>query len=101
MHFGGLLSITCKELRHALCLWLIQNFDIGLRKLQVSTVYELEVTPAAVNELFGLPIHGRILKVFSVSSEHPFRRIYDIRDRLLSFQLVNNLGGPSFFMHVL
>ena len=82
MNFGGLLSITCKEVRHNICLWLIERFDVGLRKIQLSSTHHLEVTPNVVNEIFGLPMHGRILQVSSNPSEHPFGRIRDCEDRL-------------------
>ena len=82
MQFGGLLSITCKEVQHNLCLCLIKHFDVGLRKIQLSPIHQLEVTPEVVNELFGLPMHGRILQVSSNPSEHPFGRLRDCEDRL-------------------
>ena len=63
MQFGGLLSFTCIEVRHSLCLWLIEHFDVGLRKIQLSPIHQLEVTPKVVNEVFGLPRHGRILQL--------------------------------------
>ena len=58
-----LMSITRKEMRHTLCLWLIHNFDVRLRKLQVSLVHKLEVTPTTINQLFGLSMHGSNLQV--------------------------------------
>ena len=82
MHFGGLLSFKCKEVQNNLCLWLIQHFDVGLRKLQLSSGHQLEVTPTMVNELFGLPKHGRILQVPSNSTDYPFGSIHECKDRL-------------------
>ena len=72
----------CKEVRHNPFLWLIEHFDVGLKKLQLSPIHQLEVTPKAVNELFGLPMHGRILQVSSNPSDHPFGRLRDCEDRL-------------------
>ena len=68
MQFRGLLSISCREVWHNLCLWLIEHFDVGLRKIELSPFHQLEVTPKAVNELFGFSMHGRILQVSSIPS---------------------------------
>ena len=82
MQFGGLLSISCREVRHNLCLWLIEHFNVGLRKIQLSPSHQLEVIAKAVNELSGLPMHGMILQVSSIPSDYPFRRLRDCKDRL-------------------
>ena len=82
MYFGGLLPIKYKEVRHNLCLWLIQHFDFRLRKLQLSSSHQLEVIPTSVNEMFGLPMHGWILQVSSNSTDHPFRSIRECEDKL-------------------
>ena len=43
-------------------------------------------------------MHGRILQVSSIPSEHPFGRLSDCKDRLHELPIGE---GPSFFMHVL
>ena len=91
MQFGALLSISCRVVRHNICLWLIEHFDIGLRKIQLYPSHQLKVTAKAVNELFGLPMHGRILQVSSIPSEHPFGRLSDCKDRLHELLLVKGL----------
>ena len=83
LQFGGLLNLNCTEVRHNLCIFLIQHFNVGFRRIEFSAQKHYPVTATDVGLIFGLPTEGQILQVTSTSSEHPFGTIRACEERLL------------------
>ncbi|RVW51414.1 hypothetical protein CK203_097176 [Vitis vinifera] len=75
LHFGGLLALNCIEVRHNICLFLIQHFNVGFRRIEFSPHKHYAVTITNVGLIFSLPSKGHIVQVTSTSSEHQFGTI--------------------------
>lgn len=56
--FGGLLNINYKKIRHNICFWLIHNFNVRFRRIDISVNKRYEVTSADMGLVFGLPTIG-------------------------------------------
>ncbi|RVW26852.1 hypothetical protein CK203_103930 [Vitis vinifera] len=83
LQFGGLLNLNCTEVRHNICIFLIQHFNVGFRRIEFSAQKHYPLTATDVGLIFGLPTEGRILHVTSTSTEHPFGTIRACEERLL------------------
>ena len=83
LQFGGLLNLNYTEVRHNICIFLIQHFNIGFRRIEFSAQKHYPLTATDVGLIFGLPTEGRILHVTSTSTEHPFGTIRACEERLL------------------
>ncbi|WJZ96735.1 hypothetical protein VitviT2T_015388 [Vitis vinifera] len=83
LQFGGLLNLNCTEVRHNLCIFLIQHFNVGFRRIEFSAQKHYPVTTIDVGLIFGLPTEGRNLQVTSTSSDHPFGTIWACEEKLL------------------
>ncbi|WJZ87677.1 hypothetical protein VitviT2T_007043 [Vitis vinifera] len=83
LQFGGLLNLNCTEVRHNICIFLIQHFNVGFRRIEFSAQKHYPLTATDVGLIFGLPTEGRILHVTSTSIEHPFGTIRACEERLL------------------
>ncbi|KAL6325791.1 hypothetical protein AAG906_026620 [Vitis piasezkii] len=84
LQFGGLLNLNCKEIRHNICLWLIDHFNIGFRCIDISFDKSYDLTVANVGLVFGLPTIGRILQIASTPSNYPFDTLNTCEERLLN-----------------
>ncbi|RVW99286.1 hypothetical protein CK203_030628 [Vitis vinifera] len=87
LQFGGLLNLDCIEVRHNICIFLIQHFNVGFRRIEFSAQKHYPVTATDVGLIFGLPTEGRILQVTSTSSEHPFGTIRACEEKLLNLPI--------------
>ncbi|RVW53413.1 hypothetical protein CK203_085007 [Vitis vinifera] len=87
LQFGGLLNLNCTEVRHNICIFLIQHFNVGFRRIEFSAQKHYPVTATDVGLIFGLPIEGWILQVTSTSSDHPFGTIRACEEKLLDLPL--------------
>ncbi|WJZ99969.1 hypothetical protein VitviT2T_018371 [Vitis vinifera] len=87
LQFGGLLNLNCTEVRHNICIFLIQHFNVGFRHIEFSAQKHYPITATDVGLIFGLPTEGRILQVTSTSSEHPFGAIRACEEKLLDLPL--------------
>ncbi|KAL6316378.1 hypothetical protein AAG906_018081 [Vitis piasezkii] len=83
LQFGGLLNLNCTEVRHNLCIFLIQHFNVGFRRIEFSAQQHYPVTASDVGLILGLPTEGRNLQVTSTSSNHPFGPIRACEEKLL------------------
>ncbi|XP_059599266.1 uncharacterized protein LOC132255233 [Vitis vinifera] len=83
LQFGGLLNLNCTEVRHNLCIFLIQHFNVGFRRIEFSAQKHYPVTATDVGLILGLPTEGRNLQVTSTSSDHPFGTIRACEEKLL------------------
>ncbi|RVW67089.1 hypothetical protein CK203_063191 [Vitis vinifera] len=83
LQFGGLLNLNCTEVRHNLCIFLIQHFNVGFRRIEFSAQKHYPVTATDVGLILGLPTEGRNLQVTSTSSDHPFGPIRACEEKLL------------------
>ncbi|XP_034686676.1 uncharacterized protein LOC117915222 [Vitis riparia] len=72
LQFGGLLHLNCKEIRHNICIWLIAHFNVGFRRIDITSHQRYDLTAADVGLVFGLPTTGRILHIATTPSGHPF-----------------------------
>ncbi|WKA11339.1 hypothetical protein VitviT2T_028847 [Vitis vinifera] len=61
LQFEGLLNLNCTEVRHNLCIFLIQHFNVGFRRIEFSAQKHYPVTATDVGLIFGLPTEGRNL----------------------------------------
>lgn len=84
LQFGGLLNLNCKEIRHNICLWLIDHFNVGFRRIDISFDKSYDLTAADVGLVFGLSTSGQILQIASTPSEHPFGILNTCEERLLN-----------------
>ncbi|KAL6347448.1 hypothetical protein AAG906_025163 [Vitis piasezkii] len=75
LQFGGLLALNCTKVRHNICLFLIQHFNVGFKQIEFSPHEHYVVTTINVTLIFGLPTKERILQETSTSSEHQFGTI--------------------------
>nr|CAN61574.1 hypothetical protein VITISV_023349 [Vitis vinifera] len=82
LQFGGLLNLNCKEIRHNICLWLIDHFNVGFRRIDISFDKSYDLTTTDVDLVFGLSTSGRILQIASTPSEHPFGTLNTCEERL-------------------
>ena len=83
LQFGGLLNLNCTEVRHNICTFLIQHFNVVFRRIEFSSQKHYPVTATDVGLIFGLPTEGRNLQVTSTSSDHPFGPIRACKEKLL------------------
>ncbi|WKA06497.1 hypothetical protein VitviT2T_024393 [Vitis vinifera] len=83
LQFGGLLNLNCTEVRHNLCIFLIQHFNVGFRRIEFSAEKHYPVTATDVGLILGLPTEGRNLQVTFTSSDHPFGPIRACEEKLL------------------
>ena len=65
LQFGGLLNLNFKEIRHNICLWLIDHFNVGFRRIDISSDKSYDLTAADVGLVFGLSTIGQILQIAS------------------------------------
>ncbi|KAL6340410.1 hypothetical protein AAG906_006066 [Vitis piasezkii] len=63
LQFGGLLNLNCTEVRHNLCIFLIQHFNVGFRRIEFSAQKHYHVTTTDVGLIFDLPMEGRNLRI--------------------------------------
>ncbi|RVX07411.1 hypothetical protein CK203_022624 [Vitis vinifera] len=87
LQFGGLLNLNCTEVRHNLCIFLIQHFNVGFRRIEFSAQKHYPVTATDVGHIFGLPTEGRNFQVTSTSSDHPFGTIRACEEKLLDLPI--------------
>ena len=87
LHFGGLLALNCIEVRHNICLFLIQHFNVGFRRIEFSPHKHYAVTITNVGLIFSLPSKGHIVQVTSTSSEHQFGTIRACEEKLLNLPI--------------
>ncbi|RVW35722.1 hypothetical protein CK203_093610 [Vitis vinifera] len=66
LQFGGLLNLNCTEVRHNLCIFLIQHFNVGFRRIEFSAEKHYPVTATDVGLILGLPTEGRNLQLHYV-----------------------------------
>ena len=84
IQFGGLLNLNCKEIRHNICLWLIDHFNVGFKRIDILSDKSYDLTAADVGLVFGLPTTGWILQIASTSFDHPFGTLNTCEERLLN-----------------
>ena len=84
LRFGGLLNLNCKEIRHNICLWLIDHFNVGFRCIDISFDKSYDLTTVDVGLIFGLPTTKRILQIASTPSNYPFSTLNTCEKRLLN-----------------
>ena len=65
LQFGGLLNLNFKEIRHNICLWLIDHFNVGFRRINISSDKSYDLTVADVGLVFGLSTIRQILQIAS------------------------------------
>ena len=97
LQFGGLLNLNCKEIRHNICLWLINHFNVGFRRIDISSDKSYDLTTADAGLVFGLLTTEQILQIALTSSDHSFGTLNTCEERLL-----NLLVGKEFrkcFLH--
>ncbi|RVW50228.1 hypothetical protein CK203_087985 [Vitis vinifera] len=87
LHFGGLLHLNCKEIRHNICIWLIAHFNVGYKRIEITFDRRYDMTAADVSLVFGLPTIGRILHIATTSSDHPFGTLNTCEERLLNLPI--------------
>ena len=83
MGFGGLLQLTCKELRYDLITWIVANYDIGYHRVCMQTNVAVPITPQDVREVLGIPDQG--VDILFYNRHNTPNRTYDIKileDRL-------------------
>ncbi|RVW19493.1 hypothetical protein CK203_117646 [Vitis vinifera] len=73
LQLGGLLNLNCKEIRHNICLWLIDHFNVGFRRIDISSDKSYDLTAADVGLVFGLPTSGQILQIALTLFEQSIR----------------------------
>ncbi|RVW91753.1 hypothetical protein CK203_045927 [Vitis vinifera] len=83
LQFGGLLNLNCTEVRHNLCIFLIQHFNVGFRRIEFSAEKTLSCYSHRCWPYFGPPTEGRNLQVTFTSSDHPFGPIRACEEKLL------------------
>ena len=84
LRFGGLLNLNCKEIRHNICLWLIDHFNVGFRCIDISFDKSYDLTTADVGLVFGLPTTKRILQIASTPSNYLFSTLNTCEERFLN-----------------
>ena len=84
LQFGGLLKLNCTEVHHNICIFLIQHFNVGFRRIEFSAQKHYPVIATNVGLIFGLSTEGRILQVTFTSSKHPFGTIRACEEKLLN-----------------
>ncbi|XP_059596428.1 uncharacterized protein LOC132254559 [Vitis vinifera] len=87
LQFGGLLHLNCKEIRHNLCTWLIAHFNVGYKRIEITSHIRYDLTAADVGLVFGLPTTGRILDIATTPSDHPFGTLNTCEERLLNLPI--------------
>ncbi|KAJ9701453.1 hypothetical protein PVL29_006694 [Vitis rotundifolia] len=87
LQFGGLLHLNCKEIRHNICIWLIAHFNVGFRRIDITSHKRYDLTAADVGLVFGLPTTGRILHIATTPSDHPFGTLNTCEERLLNLPI--------------
>ncbi|KAL6313824.1 hypothetical protein AAG906_010243 [Vitis piasezkii] len=83
LQFGGLLNLNCTEVRHNLCIFLIQHFNVGFRRIEFSAQKHYLVTDPMLASFWASQRKGRNLQVTSTSSDHPFVPIRACEEKLL------------------
>ncbi|KAL6342191.1 hypothetical protein AAG906_006805 [Vitis piasezkii] len=85
LQFGGLLNLNRMQVRHNLCIFLIQHFNVGFRQIEFSArntiCYATDV---------GLILASQRRMEFAVtstSSDHPFGTIRACEEKLLDLPL--------------
>ena len=84
LQFEGLLNLNCKEIRHNICLQLIDDFNIGFRHIDISSEKSYDLTSADVGLVFDLPTTGWILQIASTPSNYSFSTLNTCEKRLLN-----------------
>ncbi|KAL6315450.1 hypothetical protein AAG906_000742 [Vitis piasezkii] len=87
LQFGGLLHLNCKEIRHNICTWLIAHFNVGYRRIDITSHRSYDLTAADVGLVFGLPTTGRLLHIATTPSDHPFGTLNTCEERLLNLPI--------------
>ena len=87
LQFGGLLALNCTKVRHNICLFLIQHFNVGFKQIEFSPHEHYVVTTINMTLIFGLPTKERILQETSTSSEHQFGTIRACEEKLLNLPI--------------
>ena len=87
LQFGGLLHLNCKEIRHNICIWLIAHFNVGFRRIDITSHKRYDLTTADVGLVFGLPTTRRILHIATTPSDHPFGTLNTCEERLLNLPI--------------
>ena len=84
LQFGGLLNLNCKEIRHNICLWLIDHFNVGFKRIDISSDKSYDLIATDVGLVFSLQTIGRILQVASTPSNYSFDTLNTCEKRLLN-----------------
>ncbi|RVW44824.1 hypothetical protein CK203_087101 [Vitis vinifera] len=87
LQFGGLLHLNCKEIRHNIFTWLIAHFNVGFRRIDITSHKRYDLTTADVGLVFGLPTTRRILHIATTPSDHPFGTLNTCEERLLNLPI--------------
>ncbi|RVW66110.1 hypothetical protein CK203_007500 [Vitis vinifera] len=100
LQFGGLLNLNCKEIRHNICLWLIDHFNVGFKRIDILSDKSYDLTAADVGLVFGLPTTGWILQIASTSFDHPFVPLFSSwSDELIKERLAAEISEFGSFGH--
>ena len=91
LQFEGLLNLNCKKIRHNICLWLIEHFNIGFRRIDISSDKSYDLIVADVGLVFSLQTIGRILQVASTPTDYPFGTLNTCEDKLLNLPVGEEL----------
>ena len=87
LQFGGLLNLNCKEIRHNICLWLIDNFNVGFKRIDISSDKSYDLIATDVGLVFGLSTTRWILQITSTPSDYLFGTLNTCEERLLNLPI--------------
>ncbi|RVX16630.1 hypothetical protein CK203_006025 [Vitis vinifera] len=97
LQFGGLLHLNCKKIQHNICTWLIAHFNVGYKRIEITSHRRYDLTAADVGLVFGLPTTGRILHIATTPSDHPFVPSTHVRRDSSTYLLGRTCGGIRRF----
>ncbi|KAJ9682761.1 hypothetical protein PVL29_018643 [Vitis rotundifolia] len=75
------------EIRHNICIWLIDYFNVGFRRIDITSHKRYDLTTTDVGLVFGLPTTGRILHIATTPSDRLFGTLNTCEERLLNLPI--------------